>query len=369
MSQTATKPLQIVRFASKHNESNFFDDLKRQVDAYFAQTGVDKRANWAMMVKTVVMFSIYLAPYALLLSGLAAGNPWLFFGCWVMMAAGMVGIGTSVMHDSNHGAYTNNKKVGEFIGGAIHLIGGYDRTWKIQHNILHHTYTNLEGLDHDLEAGALLRFHRAKKKLKVHQYQHWYAWFLYGLLTINWCTAKDYKALVNYEKNGLLRKTRVTLREAVIELSAIRVIYFIGLLALPTILSGFSFGLVLLGFLLMHFIAGLALSCIFQLAHVMEECEFPEPSAANRMENSWAIHQLNNTVNFAPKSRLMSWFIGGLNFQIEHHLFPTICHVHYKKLSPLIAQTAEKHGLQYYIQPTFVKALWLHSRMLKSLGR
>jgi linoleoyl-CoA desaturase len=87
------------------------------------------------------------------------------------------------------------------------------------------------------------------------------------------------------------------------------------------------------------------------------------------MEDSWAVHQLLNTTNFSPGSKVTAWFIGGLNYQIEHHLFPQICHIHYPKISAIVAETAREYNLPYNVQKTFIHAIWEHGRMLKVLGK
>lgn len=322
-----------------------------------------------MKWKSLLIGALYLIPYLFMITGTAANNLFLFYGLWLLMGAGVVGIGCSIMHDSNHDAYSPNKGLNKFLGKIIALVGGYEVTWRIQHNILHHTYTNIQGLDHDIEAGPLLRFSPHAERKGIHRFQHVYAWFLYGLLTIQWATTKDFKQVIEYEKLGLLKKERLTLRQALTEVVIYKVIYFILLLALPIVFAGVPWYHVVLGFFAMHFVAGLALSAIFQLAHVMEACAFPEANDSRKMENSWAIHQLLNTANFSPRSRIMSWFIGGLNHQIEHHLFPYICHVHYRNLAPIVKATAQEYGLPYYEQKTFVSALAAHTRMLKQLGR
>ena len=321
-----------------------------------------------MRWKTVAMLAMYLVPFALVLSGVASDYPAAYLGLWLLMGLGMVGIGTSVMHDSNHGSYSDNKSVNKWLGSVITMVGGYHVTWRIQHNILHHTYTNIEGLDGDIDAGILLRFSPHSKRYSMHKFQHWYAWFLYGMLTMQWATTKDYLAVVDYQKKDLLKKEKKTLRQALLEVTGLKLVYFGVTLVLPILFSGIGWGWVVAGFVMMHFVAGLALSCIFQLAHVMEESEFPAPSEQNKMENNWAVHQIMNTINFSPRSRIMSWFIGGLNYQIEHHLFPHICHVHYPKLSMIVKRTAAKWGIPYQEQPTFVHALIAHGQMLKKLG-
>lgn len=322
----------------------------------------------SMKWKTIVMVAMYLLPYFFVVTGLAASNLLLFYGAWILMGIGMVGIGCSVMHDSNHDSYSGNKTLNKSMGKIMLLVGGYDVNWRIQHNILHHTYTNIDGLDHDIDAGVLLRFSFSQKKYRFHKYQHLYAWFLYGLMTLMWSTTKDFKQVIEYNKLDLLKKEKLTLKKAMTQLIFFKSLYYIYILVLPLLFSGVPWYHVILGYVAMHFLAGLALSCIFQLAHVMDDCEFPVPSDNRKMSNSWAIHQLLNTANFSPKSRIMNWFIGGLNRQIEHHLFPYICHVHYKKLAPIVKTTAQEFGLPYYEQKTFVAALVEHGKMLKKLG-
>lgn len=360
--------LSLVKFAPK-NSAGFFDTLKERVDNYFRENNLDVHGNSAMKMKTAAVVLMYLIPYGVMVSGLTAGSLWLFYGMWLLMGLGMVGIGCSVMHDSNHGAYSNNKGLNKYLGKIIALVGGYEVTWRIQHNILHHTYTNIEGLDHDIDAGILLRFSPHSKRYRFHRFQHIYAWFLYGLLTFQWATIKDFRQVYQYHKLDLLKKEKLTLRQALLRVSIYKVCYYAYIIVLPLLFSGVAWYHILVGFFLMHFLAGLALSAIFQLAHVMEECEFPVPDDHRKMENSWAVHQMLNTANFAPRNRWLGWFIGGLNHQIEHHLFPHICHVHYNRLAVIVRKTASEYGLPYYEQPTFRSALAAHAEMLRKLGR
>ncbi len=360
--------LNIVRFAPKNGEG-FFDALKKNIDEYFKENNVSQSGNLGLRLKTVFMLALFFVPNIVIITGLTAGSPWLFFGMWLLMGLGMIGIGCSVHHDSNHGSYSENKTVNKIIGDIVNVVGGYDVTWRIQHNILHHTYTNIEGLDEDIEVGGLMRFSPHAKKHALHRFQHYYAWFLYCLLTIQWVTYKDYRLLVIYNKRDLLKKEKTTLRKTITELTIYKIVYFTYALALPIIFSGFSWQMVLLGFLLLHFVAGLGLSLIFQLAHVLEYAEFPLPPDDRKMENSWAIHQMLNTADFSPRSRFMYWFIGGLNYQVEHHLFPHISHVHYPKISKIVKATAEQYGVPYKVMPNFINAIIEHGKMLRKMGR
>jgi len=360
--------LNIVRFAPRNGEG-FYDTLKQNIDNFFKENNIAPEGNSGLKWKTVAMLSLFFIPNVLIITGVGALSPFLFFGLWFLMGLGMVGIGCSVHHDSNHGSYSKNKTVNKIIGDVVNVVGGYDVTWRIQHNILHHTYTNIDGLDEDIDAGNLMRFSPNSKKYKLHRFQHVYGWFLYCLLTLQWVTYKDYRLIYLYEKKGLLKKEKITMKKAILELSIYKVIYFGYVLVLPIIFSGMPWHYVLLGFLILHFTAGLALSCIFQLAHVLETSEFPLPPDDRKMENNWAIHQLLNTANFSPRSRIMYWFIGGLNYQVEHHLFPWISHVHYPKIAVIVKRTAQEYGLPYKEMPNFVNALVQHGRMLRKMGR
>ncbi len=366
MAITAAKPL--VKFAPKGVDS-FYDTVKARVDRYFADKKIARSANNSMRVKAVVMFAIYFVPYIAIVSSLASASIWLYYACWVLMGLGIVGIGTSVMHDSNHGSYSNNKLVNDLFGGVLNILGGYSRNWRIQHNILHHTYTNLDGLDEDIEAGGLLRMTPNAPYKKFHKYQHLYAWFLYMIMNLFWVTVKDFRQILRYDKNGLLKKEKVTKSQAILELSLYKVIYVAYVIVLPLIFSGVAWYHVVFGFIAMQMMAGLGLACIFQPAHVMETSTFPVPGADRKVEDSWAIHQLLNTTNFSPDSKITAWFIGGLNYQIEHHLFPQVCHIHYSRIAPIVEKTAKEYGLPYNVQKTFAQAIWEHGKMLRALGR
>ncbi|MFB2121211.1 fatty acid desaturase [Parapedobacter sp. 2B3] len=365
------KKLDIVRFPPK-GENSFYDTVVSGVKGYFKTNAISPYANTTMWVKTFVMLLLYVVPYVLMVSGVAGNSVWLFWGFWFLMGLGMVGIGTSVMHDANHGTYSPNKKVNSTIGSVLEIIGGYSVTWKIQHNLLHHTYTNIAGLDDDLNSVVFLRFSPRQPYYWFHRYQYWYAWFFYMIMTLYWMTAKDYLKAIRYKKHGLLTKYKVSLNGALLRITLYKLFYYGYVLVLPLLFSGMPWYTVLAGFVIMHFTAGLLLACIFQPSHIMEESAFAMPvttADSRQMADSWAIHEVGNTTNFAPKNRFLTWFIGGLNYQIEHHLFTWVCHVHYPKIAPIVRSAAAAFGLPYHEQPTFLKALIQHAKMLKKLGR
>ncbi len=365
------RKLKFVRFAPVI-KNGFYETVNANVDSYFLENKISPYANASMWIKTTVMLSLYMVPCVLMITGVAAGNYWLFYGFWILMAFGMVGIGTSVMHDAQHGSYSANKNVNTFIGFILEIIGGYAVTWRIQHNVLHHTFTNVAGLDEDIDSIKLLRFSPRQPKRRYHKYQYLYVWFFYMMMTLFWMTAKDYLQVIRYKQHDLLVRQKVSLKQALFRLTVYKIFYYAYIMVLPILFSGMPWYHVLFGFLIMHFTAGLILSCIFQPAHIMESSGFALPlkiKEKRQMENSWAIHEVANTTDFGQNKRFLTWFIGGLNFQIEHHLFTNICHVHYPKLAPIVRSVADSFGIPYHVQPSFFKALGLHVEMLKKLGR
>jgi linoleoyl-CoA desaturase len=116
--------------------------------------------------------------------------------------------------------------------------------------------------------------------------------------------------------------------------------------------------------------AGVALTVVFQLAHTVEGPEFPLPGVgSNLLPDEFALHQIATTANFATRNRVVTWLVGGLNFQIEHHLFPRIAHVHYPQISKIVRQVCAERGIAYVEHTTFRKALAAHARHLRAMGR
>ncbi|MCB0397708.1 MAG: acyl-CoA desaturase [Flavobacteriales bacterium] len=320
-----------------------------------------------MTIKTIVVILTYFTPYFLIMTGVVT-QPWLFFGCWIMIGIGMAGIGLCVMHDANHGAYSPNARLNMILGYSMNLIGANAEIWKLQHNRLHHTYTNIEGADDDIHTPPVLRFSPYTKRYWIHKYQFLYVWFFYGISTLSWVTMKEFVQLFRYRKLGLI-KSKKKFRGMLRRLILWKVIYHTYMLVLPLAILDAPAWLILISFFAMHFTTGLILSLIFQTAHVMPECKFDIADKNGTIHSDWAVHEMMTTSNYAPSSRLFSWMIGGLNYQIEHHLFPKICHVHYRKISKIVASTAKEFNIPYYTQKNFMVALWHHTRMLYRLGR
>lgn len=357
--------IQAIKFNRK-DRPEFVRELRKRVNQYFKENNISKYANWNMRVKTAFMVALYFTPLILMLTGVVT-NLWMIMLMWVLMGIGMSGIGLSVMHDANHGAYSRNKHVNNALGFLMNFLGGYHVNWRIQHNVLHHSFTNVDGHDEDIE-NAVMRLSPHQEHKPIHKLQIVYAPFFYGIMTIYWLVGKDFDGVIRYHKKDLLKAEGKTFAGALTEVIVHKLWYLALTLVLPMMILPIAWWQTLLGFLLMHFICGLFLALIFQPAHVIEETEFLDADETGSMENSWAIHQLRTTANFANSSRIFSWFVGGLNYQIEHHLFPNICHVHYRKISKIVKETAQEFGLPYHQHKTFYHAVRSHFRLLYQLG-
>ncbi len=355
-----------IQFA--RSRQDFFVTLNQRVNQYFKTNGISKHANGYMVFKTVCMFSMYFIPYGVLISG-AVVNQWGMLALWAMMGIGMAGIGLSVMHDANHGAFSTKPWVNKMLGLSLNLIGGNAFNWKVQHNVLHHTYTNIHEVDEDISPRGVIRMTPDCPYKGIHRFQFIYAWFLYGLLTFVWVFTKDFKRIVTYHKDGLVKKQKANIAVEWTVLIVSKLLYIGYIFVIPMLVLPVTFWQVFAGFFLMHYIGGFILAVIFQPAHVVEGTEYLMPDEDGNMENNWAIHQLHTTTNFAKNNRILSWYVGGLNYQVEHHLFPTICHIHYRNISPIVEQTAKEFGIPYKAKPTFRDAIAGHFRILKELGK
>lgn len=355
-----------IRFNTRDSR-DFIKTLNKRVNSYFKDNQIKKTGNWKLHLKTIIMFSLYLTPYFLILT-LDIHELWKL-AFTIVMGVGMAGIGMNVMHDGNHGSYSSKKWINKFMGGSIYILAGNVYNWQVQHNVLHHTYTNIHGHDEDLEAGRIIRFSKKTKWRSFHKFQHYYSIFLYGLLTFNWSITTDFTQTKRYLKRklsyGKLPKpiTQWTM------LAITKLIYFSLWIVIPILVTDLSWWKVLIGFFVMHYTAGLILSVVFQLAHIVGHNDMPEPDENGKMEKSWMVHQLFTTTNFSTNNRIVNWFTGGLNFQVEHHIFPNISHIHYPKISKIVRETAKEFSLPYHEFETTRKAIIAHFSYLKEMGK
>ncbi len=351
---------------SRTESAAFFKTLNKRVNQYFKENKIAKTGNWKLYGKAIVMFSLFFIPLVLILT--VPMPQWALLLLTIVIGIGMAGVGMNVMHDSNHDSFSSKKWVNKLMGSSIYILAGNVYNWKVQHNVLHHTFTNIQGQDEDIDAGRIIRFSKHAKWLKIHKLQKYYSFFLYGLLTINWAITTDFKQMRSYLKRKLsYGKFPNPAKEWTILIIS-KIIYYAVWVALPIIVMDIVWWKVLIGFFVMHYTAGMILSVVFQLAHVVPNTDMPLPDKDGVMKHSWAVHQFYTTSNFAPTNKVVCWYTGGLNHQVEHHVFPHISHIHYGKIAKIVKDTALEFNLPYNEYKTFQKALTEHFNQLKSLG-
>lgn len=359
--------MQPIKFTPANQiERTFGTEVRERVNAYFKENGISPKGNSALAIQTIVLLSLYLVPFILILT--VPMNGWIAILLSVIMGVGTAGVGMSVMHDAVHGSYSGKNWVNHLLSGSMYLLGANILNWKIQHNMLHHTYTNISEYDKDIESKGPIRLCEHAPLKPIHRYQHIHAFFFYGLMTLS-KLYQDFPQLAEYKRRGILDQLGRSMTREYVKVALIKIMYFGIFVGLPILLTPFAWWQVLLGFVIMHWTAGAILATVFQLAHVVEGADQPMPDEAGVVEHDWAAHELRTTSNFAPNNLILNWYIGGLNFQIEHHLFPHICHIHYRKIYPIVAETAREFGLPYNIKPSFRSALKSHVKRLKELGQ
>lgn len=346
-------------------DDGFYSAVKRRAAA---QLEAAHRARWGtggMHAKTAFLLAWFGGSYASLLAW-GGSSGWLVAALTLSLALAMAGIGFSVMHDANHGAYSRSAGVNWAFGLALDLVGASSYVWRYRHNVLHHTYPNVDGMDVAIEAGVLVRLGPDQPLRSFHRWQHLYAWPLYGLIAMKWWFVDDFVDVVS-GRIGRRRFQRPRGRELVAFVAG-KAVFVAWSLLIPALV--FRSGWVALPFLAGALTLGIVLSAVFQLAHIMPDVEFqPAPPGGRPMPAGWAEHQVRATLDFAPSHRLLGWYVGGLNYQIEHHLLPEVCHVHYPTLAAVVAETCREHGVPYRVLPTLRAAIAHHQRFLRVLGR
>ncbi len=346
-----------------HGKSEFHSVLKKRVNDYFRDRQRPQTGTNQLIIKGLLFCVAYVVLYIHLV--FFTPGVWIAIPECVIFGGLTSAIGFNVMHDGAHGSFSQSDILNKLAGFSLNFLGASAIMWKMKHNIIHHTYTNIDGVDDDIEARPWLRFTETQEKLKMHRFQHLYFWFLYTLLHLAWIFVTDYKKYFT-RKIGTVELKKFNIQEH-ISFWAAKLIYAFMFIALPIYLLGFTTWLI--GFLVFTMVTGFVISIVFQLAHTVEHTEFPLPSeVTGKIENEWAIHQVATTANFATGNKLISWLVGGLNFQIEHHLFPKISHVHYPAISKIIRKTCSEYGINYIEFPRMRQAILSHVAYLRRLG-
>jgi linoleoyl-CoA desaturase len=341
----------------------FYNDLRERVQQYFEETKQDQTGNWRLFSKAIVIVALHILFYTILV--FFTPNVWLALLFCVVLGLTTAAIGFNIMHDGSHGSFSKYKILNQAAAFSLNILGGSDLMWRVKHCMLHHTFTNVDGVDDDIEFTPIMRMCKTQAYYWWHRFQFIYVVFLYAIFYFFWLFLFDYKKYFT-RKIGDFEMPKLSIGQHLYFWLSKIGCYFI-LIVLPIMQVGtFNF---LIGFTVFVLVTGFVVSIVFQLAHTVEHTDFPEVTDEGKIENEWAIHQVQTTANFATRSRFVTWFCGGLNFQIEHHLFPKISHIHYPKISKIVKDTCAEYGLVYIEFPRFHNAVASHWRLLRELGK
>jgi linoleoyl-CoA desaturase len=316
-----------------------------------------------MYLKTVVIFTCFITSYLLLV--FAAENIWQALPLTVMLGLSTVGIGFNIAHDGGHRAYSKINWVNKVMVMTMDLVGGSSYIWFWKHSVIHHRYVNITGYDTDIDLGLLGRVSPHKNRLPFYRWQHIYLWLAYGFLAVKWELVDDFMNIIS-GRIGNHRFPRPRGWDLVILISG-KVFFFTWAFIIPLCFHPLS--AVLFFYIVGVLVLGVTLSTVFQLPHCVEDAEFPIALAdTGKMESSWAVHQAQVTVDYGRHNPIMSWCLGGLNFHKEHHLFPTICHIHYPAITKIVEETCREYGIKYLEHRSFWAGIAAHYRWLKKMG-
>ncbi len=343
----------------------FYKSLKEATDDYFVTRGIEKTGNWQLYSKTIVLI---LSAVFLYVTVIFFTLPvWVVVGFSLLLGFVSACIGFNVMHDANHGSYSSKNWINNTLGLTLNALGGNNFIWKYKHNIIHHTYPNVDGMDDDIAKSPFIRMCSTQPWVPAHRLQHIYTPILYAISSIIWVLFQDFEKYFKRKVNNTALAEMSVPDHIVFWISKLLYVFFY--IALPVWITGWQHWLIF--FLALHIGLGFTLAVVFQLAHVVEETEFEYAGIdeTKKIDNEWAIHQVKTTSDFSPDSKVISWLVGGLNYQVEHHLFPRISHIHYPALSKIVKAKCEEFDLPYNCIPSMRLAVISHFRLIKSLGR
>ena len=344
-------------------DSAFYTTLKQRAENYFNENNMQRTGDWRLWHKAVILISLWIGLYFTLL--FVAMPAWTAILLSAILGLVMASIGFNVMHDACHGSFSTNDTVNEIMGYTLNILGGNSFLWKQKHNIIHHTYTNVDGVDDDIAKSPVIRQCYTQKWVPAHKVQHLYLPFIYAITSLAWVFIMDFQKYFSY-KIYTTERWKMNFKENAIFWLG-KLFFLIVYMIIPIKIVGFMPWLIC--FLTLHITMGFALSLVFQLAHVVEGAHFESAYQDLHVENNWAVHQVLTTANFAPKNLIINWYVGGLNFQVEHHLFPKVSHIHYPALRKIVIETCKEYNIPYNEFPTMGKAIASHFKMMKEFGQ
>ncbi len=345
-------------------DTGFQRELRRRVEALLQAQGIRKRDRPAMYLKAAVVLASFALAYCLLV--FFAHSLWQALPLALLLGFATAEIGFNLQHDGSHMACSRRPWVNQLMAMTLDLVGGSSYVWRWKHVVFHHMYVNISGHDSDIELSPFGRLSPRQPHRAAYRWQQWYLWVLYGVMVMKWHFYDDYRDVI-LGRMGAMRFPRPRGWDLAVFIGG-KLVFMSLAIGVPLLFH--PFWVVAVFYVLTAAVTGVVLAVVFQLGHAVEEARFPAPAPGTaRMRETWAAHQASTTVDFAREDRAVSWLVGGLNFQIEHHLFPTLCHVNYPAIAGVVEETCREFGVPYSSTPTFTAAMASHFRWLKRMGQ
>ncbi len=343
---------------------DFIADTRREVELYLRSRRTRLHGRIQLYAKTFVALAITIASWTTLI--VVRPGLWGGLASLAGLVVGAILTGFCVQHDANHGAYFRSRRSNHLMGWtADALLGFSSYAWRVKHNVAHHTYTNVPGYDDDISQTPFIRLAPMQAPRWWYRLQHIYVWPLYSVMVLRMQTGADIAALVR----GRIGHSPVHLprRWDLVGIVAGKAIFVGWAIVVPLLV--YPWWVVAGGYIGFTMATSLVTATTFQLAHCVEEAGFASAEELRVDKRIWAVHEVETTVDFCPRNQLLTWVLGGLNYQIEHHLFPRVAHTHYPQIAEIVKRNAAKHGVRYTTQPSLRIALRSHQRHLRALGR
>jgi linoleoyl-CoA desaturase len=343
---------------------DFLRETRQEVDAYLASPGVTSAGRRRLYLKAPIAIGVLALSWALLI--FFDPGALLTAICLLGVAFGAMLAAFAVHHDANHGSYFGQKRHNHLLGWTSDALLGFpSHIWRVKHNVAHHTYTNVDGWDDDIDQQPMLRLMPSQPSRPWFRFQHFYVWPIYGFMTMRMHFFADVGALID----GKVGQSAIRVPRGwyLFGYIAGRLVFFTWTLVIPMFF--YPWWIVLIAYLAFSLVTSFVVALTFQLAHCVEEATFSTAEEVQADPRSWAVHEVEATVDFCPNNRFMTWFLGGLNFQIEHHLFPSVPHTHYPAIAAIVRRKAEAHGVRYSVHETLGAAIGSHARHLRRMGQ
>lgn len=339
--------------------------LRQRAAALLADPVERRRGRRLLLAKAGVFGGMGVLSYGALLA--SGGAPLAALAAAVAFAMSVLFLAVNIGHDAAHETLVRRRGLNHAIQFACFSLMGVDAyLWRFRHVVSHHVFPNVNGSDIDIDRNPFLRLSPNQPWRPRFRHQHLYAPLVYCFVALHSIWVQDYAYLFKRELANAKGIRHPWPR--FVEFAAGKLVHVTVALAIPMLVLPLAWWQVAIGY-----VAALGvMSLLFVIAlvgtHFSTQAAFPEPDAAGRIRHGFAEHALVTSVDWEPQSRLAGFFAGGANTHAAHHLFPRVAHVHYRRLSGLIAEVAARCQAPYH-RTSLAGMVADHLRFLRQMGR